>query len=109
MADKARVEAIGRLDGVTEATLCGPDGVVLASSSAAPELGPTAARITKALHGMQGSMATLGSPMSITIEGEQGALHLTQLADATLIVASGPDTNLGVLRLEIRQVLQGDS
>lgn len=106
MAGKAEIEAIGNLDGVVEATLCDLNGAVLASSSAYPELGPAALRLNQALLGTQATMAALGAPASITIEGEQGALYLVQLPDALLIVSSAPDTNLGVLRLEIRQALQ---
>jgi len=109
MAGKQEVETIGQLDGVVEATLCGPGGELLESSSAHPELGPTAASLGQALRDLQASLPMLNDPVSITIEGKQGALHVTQLPDAMLIVSTEPDTNLGVLRLEIRQALQAEA
>ncbi|HEY8283889.1 MAG TPA: hypothetical protein VIJ28_05845 [Chloroflexota bacterium] len=105
MAGKQEVDAIGRLDGVIEATLCGPGGELLESSSQRPELGAAAAGLGRALRDLQSSLPIFNDPVSLTIEGEGGALHVTQLPDAMLIVSTEPDTNLGVLRLEIRQAL----
>ncbi|MGH2344042.1 MAG: hypothetical protein ACRDG4_02375 [Chloroflexota bacterium] len=106
MAGKREIDVIGRLDGVTEATLCGPDGEILESSSANPKLGAVAGNLDRALRGVRSSLPALAGAISLAIEADEGALHLTQLPDATLIVSTEPDTNLGVLRLEIRQVLQ---
>ncbi|HVC80687.1 MAG TPA: hypothetical protein VNL35_09350 [Chloroflexota bacterium] len=105
MAGKQEVEAIGRLDGVIEATLCGPGGELLESSSRQPVLGASAAGLGRALRDLQSSLPIFNDPVTITIEGEQGALHVAQLPDAMLLVSTEPDTNLGVLRLEIRQTL----
>jgi predicted regulator of Ras-like GTPase activity (Roadblock/LC7/MglB family) len=106
MAGKREVDAIGRLDGVTEATLCGHDGGVLESSSANPRLGTVAANLERALHGVRSSLPGFAGAMSLAIEADEGALQFTLLDDATLIVSTEAETNLGVLRMEIREALQ---
>ncbi len=106
MARSGHIAALGRLDGVIEATLCGPDGVVLESSSNQPELDAAAASLGKALDGLQASLPEFGAPLGITVDTEQGSLLATRFGRSTLVVATGADANLGAIRLEIRHTLQ---
>ena len=106
MAGRREVDAIGDLDGVTEVTLCGADGRVVESSSPDPRLAGAAVTLGKAVRDVGASLPPLAGDVTLAIEAESGALHVTQLADATVIVSAEADTNLGVLSMEIRQALQ---
>jgi predicted regulator of Ras-like GTPase activity (Roadblock/LC7/MglB family) len=100
-----QVAALGRLDGVKEATLCRLDGTLIESSNAAPSLVAAASTIGAAVRALQGNLAELDSPVSLTIEGESGAIHLFQSSDSMLILATTGAANLGAVRLEVRAAL----
>ena len=106
MAGRYEVDAISELDGVVEVTLFDVDGRVLESSSSAPELSAAAVALAKAIKNVGSSLPQLSGEVTLAIEAAAGALHFTQLADSMLVVSTEPDTNLGVLSIEIRQALQ---
>jgi predicted regulator of Ras-like GTPase activity (Roadblock/LC7/MglB family) len=106
MAGRGQVAALGRLDGVQEATLCGLDGTVIESSSSRPELTAAAVSLQAALSALQASLPGLASPVTVTIDAEQGSLHMTQTPKSILVVSTGNDANLGAVRLEMRDALR---
>lgn len=106
MVGRQEVDAISELDGVVEVTLCDMDGMVLESSSSAPELSAVALSLGKAIRNVGSSLPQLAGEATLAIEASSGAIHFTQLPDALLAVSTEADTNLGVLSIEIRQALQ---
>jgi len=106
MAGRGQVAALGRLEGVRESTLCTLDGVVLESSSAHPELDAAAVSLQSALSAMQGSVSGYTTPVTLTAETEEGALHLTLTKKSLLVVTTGSDANIGSVRLEMRDALK---
>jgi predicted regulator of Ras-like GTPase activity (Roadblock/LC7/MglB family) len=81
------------------------DGSVLQSSSKRPELDAAAASLQGALQALQSSLPELGAPATMTIDAEDGSLHMAQSGDALLIVSTGADANLGAVRLAMREAL----
>ena len=106
MAVRGQVAALGRLEGVREATLCAQDGSVLESSASRPELNAAASSLQAALKSLQAHLPSLGPAATVTIDGEQGTLHVAQAADAILVVATGAEANIGAVRLEMREALR---
>jgi predicted regulator of Ras-like GTPase activity (Roadblock/LC7/MglB family) len=106
MAGRGQVAALGRLEGVHEATLCAADGTVLESSSSRPELAAAALSLQAALASLQGRLQGFARPVTLTVDTEQGSLHLAQSGDAVLVVTTGTEANLGAVRLEMREALR---
>jgi predicted regulator of Ras-like GTPase activity (Roadblock/LC7/MglB family) len=106
MAGRGHVAALGRLEGVREATLCDLEGTVLESSSNRPELNAAAVSLQGVLAALSGSLHGLTSPVTLTVDTDQGSLHLAQAADAILVVSTGTEANLGAVRLEMREALR---
>jgi predicted regulator of Ras-like GTPase activity (Roadblock/LC7/MglB family) len=97
-----QIAALSKIDGVKEATLCHLDGTLIESSSPAPSLISAASTIGAAVHALQGSLGGLASPVTVTVEGESGAIHLFQSSESLLILATTSEANLGAVRLEVR-------
>src|SRR5664280_2771520 len=76
MSAKKRIAALSGLDGVREVSLIGRDGNVLESSADAATLADAAPRLGQALRALQMALPGLGAPMSLTLEAENGALHV---------------------------------
>ena len=106
MAGRSHVAALGRLEGVREATLCAADGTVLESSSSRPELTAAAVSLQAALTSLQGRLHGFAPPVTLTLDTEQGSLHLSQSGDSILVVSTGTEANLGAIRLEMREALR---
>ena len=106
MAGRGQVAALGRLEGVREATLCMLDGSVIESSSNRPELNAAAASLHAAIRGLQAHLPALGPLATVTVDGEQGSLHLAQTPDAVLVVTTGTEANIGAVRLEMREAIR---
>jgi predicted regulator of Ras-like GTPase activity (Roadblock/LC7/MglB family) len=100
------VAAIGRLEGVYEATLCETDGTVIESSSNRPELNAAATSLVSAMQALETSLHVIGSPVTLTVDAEHGSLHLAQGRQAVLVVTTGTEANLGAVRLEMREALR---
>lgn len=105
MASQSDVLAISRLDGVSEVTLCSLDGTVLTSSNKRPELDAAAVSLYGSAQALQAVLPALGSPLTLTMDAEDGTVHLARVDDALLIVGAGADANLGAIRLGIRSAL----
>jgi predicted regulator of Ras-like GTPase activity (Roadblock/LC7/MglB family) len=106
MGTAERVEDLGSMDGVSEATLCGSDGTFVSSSASQPRLGIVASDLRLAVQAIQGAMPDLGAPMTLTVEGENGALHMAQTPASILILSTTNDANLGAVKMEMREALQ---
>lgn len=106
MAGRGQVAALGRLEGVREATLCDLEGMVLESSSSQPELNAAATSLQGVLRSLSASLHGLTPPVTLTVDTDQGSLHLAQTEDAILVVATGTEANLGAVRLEMREALR---
>jgi predicted regulator of Ras-like GTPase activity (Roadblock/LC7/MglB family) len=105
MADVSAIVALGHLEGVREATLCSPDGTVLASSNTRPELDAAAVSLRGALQALQAALPALAQPVTVTMDAEDGTVHMAQTDDAVLIVSAGAEANLGAVRLAMREAL----
>src|SRR5690348_9224195 len=105
MAEYGDVVMLGKLDGVREATLCSLDGSVVVSSSKRPELDAAAVSLHVALQALQVALPVLAAPVTLTLDAEEGTVHMAQTDDAVLIASTGADANLGALRLAIREAL----
>jgi len=103
---RGQVAALGRLDGVQEATLCSPDGMVLESSSGSPELTQSAMSLQAALGALQGTLPNMGGPVTLTVDTPQGTLHLSQSSVGVLVVSTTSAANQGAVRLEMREALR---
>lgn len=106
MAGRGQVAALGRLEGVREATLCDQEGMVLESSSSRPELNAAAMSLHAALRILQGSLQGFASPVTLTVDTDEGSLHMTESGNTILVVATGTEANLGAVRLEMREALR---
>jgi len=106
MVGRGYVAALGRLEGVREATLCAPDGTVLESSSKRPELDAAAVSLRDALEALRASLPSLGDAATLTVDAEEGTLHLAQAPDCVLVVSTSTEANLGAVRLEMREAMR---
>ncbi len=102
MSARKRIAALGGLDGVQEASLLNQDGTVIESSVDAPSLSNAASSLGSALRVLQRALPDLGAPMHLTLESENGALHVAQAGDALIMLTTSPQANLGAVRLELR-------
>jgi predicted regulator of Ras-like GTPase activity (Roadblock/LC7/MglB family) len=50
-------------------------------------------------------MPDLGAPVSLTLEGENGALHLLRMHDKVIALTTTRDANIGAVRLEMRDAI----
>jgi predicted regulator of Ras-like GTPase activity (Roadblock/LC7/MglB family) len=105
MANFDNMITLGKLEGVQEATLCMLDGSVVASSSKRPELDAAAVSLHSALQALQVALPALAAPLTVTLDAEEGTVHMAQSDDAVLIASTGADANLGAVRLAIREAL----
>lgn len=105
MAHLNDVAALGHLEGVREATLCALDGTVISSSNRRPELDAAAVSLHGALQALQAALPSLAWPVTVTMDAEEGTVHMAQADDAVLIVSTGTDANLGAVRLAMREAL----
>jgi predicted regulator of Ras-like GTPase activity (Roadblock/LC7/MglB family) len=106
MSAKKRIAALSGLDGVREVSLIGRDGDVLESSADAATLADAAPRLGQALQALQMALPGLGAPMSLTLEAENGALHVAQAGESLLLLTTTREANLGAVRLELREAVQ---
>jgi predicted regulator of Ras-like GTPase activity (Roadblock/LC7/MglB family) len=106
MSAKKHVAVLGGLDGVIEASLLTLDGSVVESSADSPALPSAAVRLGSALSALKSAIPDLGEPVSLTIEGERGALHLSRVGESLLVLSTTPDANLGAVRLELREAVR---
>ena len=102
MSARKRIAALGGLDGVQEASLLGQDGSVIESSVDAPTLSSAASSLGSALRVLQRALPDLGAPVHLTLESENGALHVAQAGDSLIMLTTTRDANLGAVRLELR-------
>jgi len=103
---KKHLSALGSIQGVREASLVTMTGSTAVSSGDSPTLGDVAAGVTALLNQLQGVLPDLGDPLTVTLEGDHGALMLSKVGGKVLVLTTAPDANLGAVRLEMRDVLQ---
>jgi predicted regulator of Ras-like GTPase activity (Roadblock/LC7/MglB family) len=103
MSARKRIAALGGLSGVQEASLLNRDGSVIVSSVDAPSLSRAASSLGSALQALQRALPDLGAPMNLTLESENGALHVAQAGDALIMLTTTREANLGAVRLELRE------
>jgi predicted regulator of Ras-like GTPase activity (Roadblock/LC7/MglB family) len=80
--------------------------MVIESSSSQPELNAAATSLQGVLRALSASLHSLTPPVTLTVDTEQGSLHLAQTEDTILVVATGTEANLGAVRLEMREALR---
>ena len=93
---------LGGLDGVQEASLLSHDGTVIESSVDVPSLSDAAMSLGSALDALQRALPDLGAPVHLTLESENGSLHVAQAGDALIMLTTSRGANLGAVRLELR-------
>ncbi len=109
MASSRQLGALQRLQGVRDVALCAADGTVLGSSDGGERLSSTATSLRTALDALQTTVAGLQFPISLSVDTANGSLYFSQTAQSMIVVTTTPEANVGEVRLEIREALQGAS
>lgn len=99
------LEELNKTPGITGSMLVGQDGIVIAADLHSGLQDDTVGAMASAIVGsVQRSLDKIKlTPFKqVTVEASQGKIFLTEVEVGTLVVTTGPQVNLGLVRLEIK-------
>jgi predicted regulator of Ras-like GTPase activity (Roadblock/LC7/MglB family) len=99
---------LNKTSGVTGSMVVGNDGIVIAADlEASYEVETIGALAASIQANIQKSLDRLDSSMlkQVTIEAQDGKLFFTDAGVGILVVTTGADVNIGLIRLEIKNAI----
>jgi predicted regulator of Ras-like GTPase activity (Roadblock/LC7/MglB family) len=100
------LEELNKTQGITGSMIVGQDGIVIAADLHSGIQDDTIGAMASAIAAsVQRSLdkIKLNPFKQVTVEASQGKIFLTDVGIGTLVVTTGPQVNLGLVRLEISQ------
>lgn len=96
------LEKLLKISGVEGALVVGKDGLVICSvGNFTPDPDSFGASVAEVLNHLDGHFQARGTSQRVTLDQQQGMIHLTAINEVTYLVAQGTSrANLGRLRLD---------